>query len=80
MISTTIRERRLRFSGHCWRTKKEVISNLVLWEPKHCKRRLEGQAHIFVDLLEAETRVPRDCLLAEMDERVGWRKRAMGVD
>ena len=32
----------------------------------------------FVDLLEADTGVPRDCLLAAMDDRVGWRKRAMG--
>ena len=37
-----------------------------------------GQACTFVDLLEADTGVPRDCLLAVMDDRVGWRKRAMG--
>ena len=32
----------------------------------------------FVDLLEADTGVPRDCLPAAMDDRVAWRKRAMG--
>ena len=32
----------------------------------------------FVELLEADTGVPRDCLLAVMDDRVGLRKRAMG--
>ena len=58
-ISTTIRERRLRFSGHCWRSKNEVISDLVLWEPKHGKRSLGGQARPFVDLLEADTGFPR---------------------
>ena len=31
-----------------------------------------------VDLLEADTGVPRDCLPAAMDDRVGWRKKAMG--
>ena len=30
-ISTIIRERRLSFSGHCWRSKNEVVSDLVLW-------------------------------------------------
>ena len=60
------------------RSKNEVVSDLVLWEPKLGKRSVGGQAGTFVDLLEADTRVPRDCLLAEMDERVGWRKRAMG--
>ena len=33
----------------------------------------------FVDLLEVDTGVPRDCLLAAMGDRVDWRKRAMGV-
>ena len=26
-ITTTVRERRLRFSGHCWRRKNEVVSD-----------------------------------------------------
>ena len=30
-ISTTIRERRLRFCGHCWRSKNEVVS----WRSKN---------------------------------------------
>ena len=76
--STTVRERRLRFSGHCRRSKKEVGGDLVLWEPTHGKRSVGGQAYTFVDLLKADTGVPRDCLPAAMDDRVGWRKRAMG--
>ena len=43
------------------------------------KERRRTRSHIkFVDLLEADTGVPRDCLPAVMDDRVGWRKRAMG--
>ena len=79
-ISTTIRERYLSFSGHCWKSETEVVSDLVLREPKHGERSVGGQARTFVDLLEAESGVPRDCLPAAMDDRVGWRKRAMGVD
>ena len=63
---------------HCWRSQNEVGSDLVLWEPKHDKRSVGGQAGTFVDLLEADTGVPRDCLPAAMDDRVGWRKTAMG--
>ena len=76
-IWTTVRERRLSFSGHCWRSRNEVVSNLVLWEPKHGNRSVRGQAGTFVDLLEAVTRVPRDCLPAAMDNRVGCRKRVI---
>ena len=69
-ISTTIRERLLSFKGHCWRSKNEVVSDLVLWEPKHSKRSVGGQALTFVDLLEADVGVPR--LLACRDGWQGW--------
>ena len=36
-----------------------------------------GQTLPSVDLLEVDTGVPRDCLLAALDDRVGWRKRVM---
>ena len=70
----------LRFSGHYWRSKNEVVSDLVWWELKHGKRSIRRQACTFVDLLEADTGVPRDYLPAAMDDRVGWRKRATGVE
>ena len=76
-ISTTIRERRLRFSRHYWGSINEVSNDLVLWEPKHGKRSVGGQACSFVDPLETDTGVPRDCLPTAMGDRVGWRKRAM---
>ena len=46
------------------------------------KRQLPAttQAHTFVNVLEADTGIPRDCLPAAMDDGVGWRKRAVGVD
>ena len=52
-VSTAITERCLRFSGHCWKSENEVVSDLVLWGPKHGKRCVGGQAPTFVDLLEA---------------------------
>ena len=55
----------------------KVVSDLVLWEPKHGKRSVGRQARPFVDLREVDTEVPRDCLSTAMDARVGWRKRAM---
>ena len=57
-ISTTVRERCLRFGGHCWRRKNEAVGNLVLWEPKHGKRNVGGQARTFADLLEVDTGSP----------------------
>ena len=79
-ISTTIRERYLSFSGHCWKSKTEVVSDLVLWEPKHGERSVGGQARTFVDLLEAESGVPRNCLPAAMDDRLAGEREPWGVD
>ena len=70
--------RRLSFSDHCWRSKSEVVSDLVLWEPKDGKRSIGGQAGSFVDVLEVDTRIPRDGLPAGRDDRVGWGKIGMG--
>ena len=52
----------------------KAVSDLVLWELKHGKRSVGVQARTFVDLLEADTGIPRDCLPAAIDNRVGWRK------
>ena len=41
-------------------------------------RSVGGQVRTFVDLLEADNWVPRDCLPAAIDDRVSRRKRAMG--
>ena len=71
-ILTTVRERRLRFGGHCWRSKNEVASDLVLWEPKHGKRSIEGQACTFVDLLEVHSGVPQWWITGLAGEREPW--------
>ena len=39
MVSSTIRARRLRIAGHCWRSKK-VAANLVLWRLSRGQRAL----------------------------------------
>ena len=36
-ISVAIREQRLRFAGHCWRSECELASELLLWQPSHGK-------------------------------------------
>ena len=34
-ITDVIKERRTRFARHYWRSKEEIISNVLLWTPKH---------------------------------------------
>ena len=37
-VTSTIKQRRLKFCGHCWRSKDEVVSQMLMWEPNHGKR------------------------------------------
>ena len=36
-ITSVIKERRRKFAGHCYRSKDEVVSDLILWTPRHVK-------------------------------------------
>ena len=76
-ITTIIEERRLRFSGHCFRSKHEVVHQLILWEPKHGSRSVGGQLRTYIDQLESDTGIPRENLANAMEDREGWRKKVM---
>ena len=47
-------------------------------EGSPCSYSYKERQRTFVDLLEAGTVVPTDCLPTAVADRVGWRKRAMG--
>ena len=34
-LSKTIRERRTRFDGHCFRSENKIISDVLMWMPAH---------------------------------------------
>ena len=73
-VTETIRERRLRFSGHCVRSKDEVIHQLILWEPSHGKRSRGRPPRTFIQQLTEDTGLEKDELKTAMGDRNGWRK------
>ena len=54
-ISDTIRKQRLRFAGHCWRSKDELASDLLLWNPTHDKRSRGRPRNSYIDQLKEDT-------------------------
>ena len=54
-ISDTIRERRLRFAGHCYRASGECSHDTVLWTPQHGKRSVGRPAKTYIDTLVEDT-------------------------
>ena len=73
-VSQLVRERRLRFAGHCYRAKDECISDLLLWRPKHGRRSVGRPAKTYVDLLEEDTGFKTEELVDLMEDRVLWRE------
>ena len=71
--------RRLRFIGLCWRKKDEVISDLLLWEPKHGARKRGRPATTYVDQLRNDTGLSIAELKSIMGNRKEWMKLVNGA-
>ena len=74
-ISTILRERRMRFAGHCWRAKQELASDLLLWTPRHGQTRVGRPAITYIDQLCRDTGYLAEDLATLMQDRNGWRDR-----
>ncbi len=44
-LTDKIRKRRLKFAGHCHRNSEDIVSKLVLWTPRHGKRKTCNDIH-----------------------------------
>ena len=70
-ISTVLTSRMLTFSGHCFRSKHEIISDLLLWCPAGPKRL---RKRIFLDILKQTTGLELGELETAMVDRELWRE------
>ena len=76
-ITVSNRERRLRFAGHCWRSKEEVVSKVLLWKPKHGTATSGRPTRTYIDQLADDTGCLPEELATAMLDRDGWRKRVL---
>ena len=73
-VTSELLQRRLRFIGHMWRRREEIISDVLLWEPKEGRRRQGRPALTYVDQLRSDTQLTIDELRFLMSQRDDWRK------
>ena len=78
-VSQTIRERRTRFAGHCWRSKEEIVSDVLLWTPKHGHTRAGHPERTYITQLSEDCNCLPEDLPNLMDERNDWRARVMSI-
>ena len=72
-LTDTIKERRLKFIGHCWRGKNEIVHKLLLWEPIHGKRSRGRPHRNYVAQLVEDTNLDKEHLRRVMEDREEWR-------
>ena len=70
-ISSSIRQQRMRFAGHCWPSKEELIADVLLWNPKHGKRSQGRPRKTYIDQLLDDTGCRLEELPNAMEDRVG---------
>ena len=73
-VSTVVKETRLRFYGHCWRIKDEIIEQLLMWQPPYGNRSRGRPAMTYVDHLVNDTALRKEDLPKAMEEREIWRR------
>ena len=72
-VSSVIQVRRLQFAGHCYRNKNEVVSRVILWEPKRGRRSQGRPAKSYINILAANTGAESSELPGLMGNRERWK-------
>ena len=78
-ITKTIPARRTRHAGHCWRSKDELVSDLLLWTPAYGQSKAGRPARTYIQQLCDHTRCNTEDLPEAMNDRETWRERGSGI-
>ena len=77
-ITKTIQVRRSRHAGHCWRSRDELISHVLLWTPTHGRAKARRPTRTYIQQLCEDTGCcPEDLLEAMNDKK--WRERVRDI-
>ena len=78
-ITKTIQVRRTRHAGHCWRSRDQLISDVLLWTPTHCRAKAERPARTYIQQLCEDTGCCPEDLPEAMNDREKWRERVRDI-
>ena len=70
-ITKTIQVRRTRHAGHCWRSRDELISDVLLWTPSYGQAKAGRTARTYIQQLCEDTGCSPEDLPDVMNNREG---------
>ena len=71
--------RRTRHAGHCWRSRDELIRDVLLWIPTHGRAKAGRPARTYIQQLCEDTGCCPEDLLRAMNDREEWRERVRDI-
>ena len=74
-ITKTILVRRTRHAGYCWRSRDELISDVLLWTPTYGRAKAGPPARTYIQQLCEDTGCSTEDLPEAMNDREKWRER-----
>ena len=78
-ITKTIQVRRTRHAGHCWRSRDELIRDVLLWTPTHCRAKAGRPARTYIQQICEDTGCCPEDLPWAMNDREEWRERVRDI-
>ena len=78
-ITKTIQLRRTRHAGHCWRSRDELIRDVLLWTPTHGRAKAGRPARTYIQQLCEDTGCCPEDLPRAINDREEWRDRVRDI-
>ena len=73
-ITKTIQVRRTRHAEHCWRSREELIRDVLLWTSTYGRAKAGRPARTNIQQICEDTRCSLENLLEAMNDREKWRE------
>ena len=67
------------YAGHCWRSKDELISDVLLWTPTYDRAKAGRPARTYIQQLCEDTGCNPEDLPKAMSDREKWRERVRDI-
>ena len=78
-ITKTIQVRWTRHAGHCWRSRDELIRDVLLWIPTHGRAKAGRPARTYIQQLCEDTGCCPEDLPRAMNDREEWLERVRDI-
>ena len=78
-ITKTIQVIRTIHAGHCWRSRDELIRDVLLWTPTHGRAKAGRPARTYIQQLCEDTECCPEALPEAMNDREKWRERVRDI-